>query len=152
MKECGKNCEKFWTRCAEHSLSLIEPKSKGVSHFERDMQKEGKSWKNKLRQLFNEIISYSKNFKDFLKNCTDSGIEYVFTPCNKVKLKFRLKDEGQQRFTKADTIGENYTPERIAEQIAEIQKTLSAAHTVVESKAPEKTATQSNSAYAVCND
>ena len=80
----------------------------------------------------------SKNFEDFLKNCTDSGIEYIFTPRNKVKLKFRLKDEGQQRFTSADTLGENYTPERIAEQIAEVQKTLSAVHTFVENKTPEK--------------
>ena len=126
----GRKSERAWAElreisdeiCAEHGLSLIDPKGKGVSHFERDMQKEGKSWKEKLRQLLDEIISYSKNFEDFLKNCTDSGIEYVYTPRNKVKLKFFLKDEGQQRFTRADTLGENYTPERIAGQIAEIQK------------------------------
>ena len=131
----GRKSERAWAElreisdeiCAEHGLSLIDPKGKGVSHFERDMQKEGKSWKEKLHQLLDEIISYSKNFEDFLKNCTDSGIEYVYTPRNKVKLKFRLKDEGQQRFTRAETLGENYTPERIAEQIEQIQK------------APEKT-------------
>ena len=147
----GRKSERVWAElreisdeiCAEHGLSLIEPKGKGVSHFERDMQKEGKSWKEKLRQLLDEIISYSKNFEEFLKNCTDSGIEFVYTPRNKVKLKFRLKDEGQQRFTRADTLGENYTPERIVEQITEIQKS----HNVAESKTPEKTATQSNSEY-----
>ena len=129
----GRKSERAWAElreisdeiCAEHGLSLIDPKGKGVSHFERDMQKEGKSWKEKLRQLLDEIISYSKNFEDFLKNCTDSGIEYVYTPRNKVKLKFRLKDEGQQRFTRADTLGENYTPERIAEQIQKaLEKTV----------------------------
>lgn len=92
------------------------------------MQKEGKSWKNKLRHLLNKIISYSKSFDDFFKNCTASGIEYVYKPSNKVKLKFRLSGKGQQRFTRADTLGENYTPESIAEQIAEKQKKMSAAN------------------------
>ena len=87
--------------CAEHGLSLIDPKGKGVSHFERDMQKEGKSWKEKLRQLLNEIVSYSKSFEDFFQRCTECGIEHVYKPRNKVRLKFRLKDEGQQRFTRA---------------------------------------------------
>ena len=121
----GKVSERSWAKlravsdeiCKEHGLSIIEPKGKGVSHFERDMQKEGKSWKDKLRAKIAEVALYSKNFDDFLRNCTDSGIEYVYKPQNKVKLKFRLKDEGQQRFTRADTLGEEYTPERIAEQI-----------------------------------
>ena len=151
----GRKSERAWAElreisdeiCAEHGLSLIDPKGKGVSHFERDMQKEGKSWKDKLRQLLDEIISYSKSFEDFFQRCTEFGIEYVYTPRNKVKLKFRLKDEGQQLFTRADTLGENYTPEIIAEQIAEIQKTKSTAHNVLENKTHEKTATQSNSEY-----
>ena len=88
--------------CGEHGISVIEPIGKGVSHYENDIQKEGKSWKDKLRNMLREIIAYSRNFDDFLKNCTDSGIEYVYTPQNKIKLKFKLSGEGQQRFTRAD--------------------------------------------------
>ena len=124
--------------CKEHGLSVIEPKGKGVSHFERDMQIQGKSWKDKLRAKIAEVAIYSKDFNDFLQKCVEGGTEYVYTPRNKVKLKFRLKDEGQQRFTRADTLGEEYTPERIAEQIEQIQKALSAAQTNAELKAPEK--------------
>ena len=39
-----------------------------------------------------------------------------------VKLKFRLSDEGQQKFTRADTLGENYTAEKITKQIEQIQR------------------------------
>ena len=130
----GKVNERSWAQlraisdelCKEHGISVIEPKAKGVSHFERDMQLQGKSWKDKLRAKIAEVAFYSKDFADFLRNCSASGIEYVYKPQNKVKLKFRLSGEGQQKFTRADTLGADYTPERIAEQIAEIQEKLSA--------------------------
>lgn len=142
----GKVSERSWAKvraisdeiCQEHGLSVIEPKGKGVSHFERDMQIQGKSWKDKLRAKIAEVAFYSKDFCDFLQNCTASGIEYVYKPNNKVKLKFRLKDEGQQKFTRADTLGEAYTPERIAEQIEQVQKALAVTNRFAEKKAPEK--------------
>lgn len=132
----GKVKDRSWAQlraisdelCKEHGISVIEPKSKGVSHFERDMQKEGKSWKDKLRVRIAEVMLYSRDFKDFLEKCSECGIEYVYKPSNKVKLKFRLSGDGQQKFTRADTLGEEYTAERIAEQIAEIQEKLSAAN------------------------
>ncbi|MBR1422689.1 MAG: relaxase/mobilization nuclease domain-containing protein, partial [Ruminococcus sp.] len=99
----GKVSERSWAQlraisdelCRENGLSIIEPKGKGVSHFERDMQLQGKSWKDKLRAKIAEVAFYSKDFADFLQNCTASGIEYVYKPSNKVKLKFRLSGEGQ---------------------------------------------------------
>lgn len=134
----GRKSERAWAElreisdeiCAEHGISVIEPKAKGISHFERDMQKEGKSWKEKLRQLLDEIISYSKSFEEFLKNCTDSRIEYVYTPQNKVKLKFRLSGEGQQRFTRAETLDDRFEPKAITETIGTAQKKAAAAEQV----------------------
>ena len=90
------------------------------------MQKEGKSWKDKLRNMLREIISYSRSFEDFLKNCNGSGIEYVYTPQHKVKLKFKLSGEGQQRFTRADTLGDEFEPEAITETIETAQKKAAA--------------------------
>ncbi|MBR1751290.1 MAG: conjugal transfer protein, partial [Ruminococcus sp.] len=87
-------------------------------------------WKDKLRRMLREIISYSKSFEEFLKNCTDSGIEYVYTPQNKVKLKFKLSGEGQQRFTRADTLGEEFEPENIKATIDTAQKKAAAAEQV----------------------
>ena len=130
----GRKSERAWAElreisdeiCAEHGISVIEPIGKGVSHYENEMQKEGKSWKEKLRVRIAEVMLYSRDFADFLRNCTASGIEYVYTPHNKYKLKFKLSGDGQQRFTRAETLGEGFTVERITEQIAEIQEKLSA--------------------------
>ena len=130
----GRKSERAWAElreisdeiCAEHGLSLIDPKGKGISYLERLKQQEGKSWKEKLRARIAEVMLYSRDFADFLKNCTASGIEYVYTPHNKYKLKFKLSGDGQQRFTRAETLGEGFTVESITEQIAEIQEKLSA--------------------------
>ena len=130
----GRKSERAWAElreisdeiCAEHGISVIEPIGKGVSHYENEMQKEGKSWKEKLRSMLREIISYSRSFEEFLKNCTDSGIEYVYTPQNKVKLKFKLSGEGQQRFTRADTLGDEFEPSAITETIENAQKKAAA--------------------------
>ena len=132
----GRKSERAWAElreisdeiCAEHGISVIEPIGKGVSHYENEMQKEGKSWKEKLRVRIAEVMLYSHDFKDFLEKCSECGIEYVYKPSNKVKLKFRLSGDGQQKFTRADTLGADFTPERITEQIAEIQEKLSAAN------------------------
>lgn len=130
----GRKSERAWAElreisdeiCAEHGISVIEPIGKGVSHYENKMQKDGKSWKEKLRVRIAEVMLYSRDFADFLRNCTASGIEYVYTPHNKYKLKFKLSGDGQQRFTRAETLGEGFTVESITEQIAEIQEKLSA--------------------------
>ena len=130
----GRKSERAWAElreisdeiCKEHGLSLIDPIGKGVSHYESEMKKEGKSWKEKLRVRIAEVMLYSRDFADFLRNCTASGIEYVYTPKNKYKLKFKLSGDGQQRFTRAETLGEGFTVESITEQIAEIQEKLSA--------------------------
>lgn len=141
----GRKSERAWAKlrnisdeiCREHGLSVIEEpqKNTGISHFERDMQKEGKSWKEKLRAKIAEIAYYSKNLEDFFRNCTDSGIEYVYKPNNKYKLKFRM--QGQERFTHAETLGEEYTAERIAEQIEIIQKLNQSKQNIAEISKPK---------------
>jgi len=132
----GRKSERAWAElreisdeiCAEHGISVIDPKGKGISYLELLKQQEGKSWKDKLRVRIAEVMLYSRDFADFLNNCTSAGIEYVYTPKNKYKLKFKLSGDGQQRFTRAETLGEGFTVERITEQIAEIQEKLSAAN------------------------
>lgn len=128
--------------CSDHQLSVIEePKNKGMSHYEWDAKKGGISWKEKLRQMIAGIACQSKDLDDFFKRCTENGIEYVYKPNNKVKLKFRLKGQGQKRFTRADTLGADYTPERIAEQIEQIQKARAVIDRFAELKTAKKPVT-----------
>lgn len=141
----GKKSERAWAKvrelsdeiCRKHCLSVIdEPeKKKAVLHFERDMQKEGKSWKEKLRYKIAEIACNSKDLADFFNQCTANGIEYVYKPNNKYKLKFRM--QGQERFTRAETLGEEYTAERIAEQIGIIQKVNQSKRHIAEISKPK---------------
>ena len=121
----GKVKERAWAKlrqisddiCEKHGLSVIkEPeKGQGISHFEHEHEKLGTSWKAKLRELISEIIAYSKDFDDFLRNCENSGIEAVYTPHAKNKLKFRM--QGQARYTRAKTLGEKFEPDNILSAI-----------------------------------
>ena len=64
----GGRRERAWAKlraisdeiCQEHGLSVIAEPEKGqsVSHFERDMQLQGKSWKDKLRAKIAEVAFY----------------------------------------------------------------------------------------------
>ena len=130
----GKKSERAWTEiqklsddiCRENGLSVIEqPKSKGVSHYEYEARKSGISWKEHLRQILKAIIVQSTSLDDFFRRCTEHNIECVYKPENKVKLKYR--PQGKERFVRADTLGEEYTPEAITESIMRMQNALAVA-------------------------
>lgn len=50
-----------------------------------------------------------------MRNCENSGIEAVYTPHTKNKLKFRM--QGQTRYTRAKTLGEKFEPDNILSAI-----------------------------------
>ncbi|MCI6583094.1 MAG: relaxase/mobilization nuclease domain-containing protein [Oscillospiraceae bacterium] len=131
-KNQGKVKERSWAKlreisdeiCEKYGLSVIEENenSKGVSHYEHEMQKEGKSWKAKLKSMLSELIKYSPDFDTFLRNCERVGIEAVYTPNTKNKLKFRM--QGQERFTRAKTLGEKFTAENIIAALEKLHKPM----------------------------
>lgn len=141
----GGRRERAWAKlrqisdeiCEEHKLSVIEQpqKSTGISHYERDMLTEGKSWKEKLRYKLSNIIIKSANFKDFLRRCAKKKIDVVFEPTHKYKLKFRL--EGQQRYVRGETLGEDYTFDNIVKNIEIISSTLAEFKSKNSAVAPE---------------
>lgn len=75
----GKKTERAWAElrqisddiCKERGISIIEPKGKGVSHFERDMQIEGKSWKDKLRAKIAEQIEKIQKAHAIMERLTE---------------------------------------------------------------------------------
>ena len=106
--------------CAEYSLSVIEEKSgrSGKSYTEYQADKYGKSWKTILRQTLDVAIRSSGSFDSFLDFMQAAGYEIK----HGAHIAFRAT--GQERFTRAKTVGENYTEERIRERIAAPKKTL----------------------------
>ncbi len=98
--------------CKEHGLSVIPPsQSKGMSYKEYTEAKRGTSWKQKLKQTIDRCVITAKDYDEFLKMIQDAGYEI------KTGKYISFRAEGQERFTRAKTIGENYTEERIKERI-----------------------------------
>lgn len=99
--------------CKENGLSVIPPsQNKGMSYKEYTEAKRGTSWKQKLKQTIDRLVITAKDYDDFLRLMQEAGYEIKPGKC----ISFRA--EGQERFTRSKTIGENYTEERIKERIA----------------------------------
>jgi prefoldin subunit 5 len=103
--------------CKELNLSVIENSDigKGISHYEWGQKQSRNSWKAKLKDELDFIIRRADSFEDFLEKCSLNNIETVYQPDKKVSLKFRMS--GQERFTRAKTLGYYYTPESIRKRI-----------------------------------
>lgn len=99
--------------CKENGLSVIPPSlNKGMSYKEYTEAKRGTSWKQKLKQTIDRLVITAKDYDDFLRLMQEAG--YEIKPGKYIS----FRAEGQERFTRSKTIGENYTEERIKERIA----------------------------------
>ena len=108
--------------CKENNLSVIDEfyesykkkyKTNGKSWYENEQAKRGASWKSRLQFDIDRMINQSKNWNEFLKKMADLGYEIKYGK----HIAFKPKDK--PRFTRAKTIGEDYTEERLKEHIAE---------------------------------
>ena len=99
--------------CKENGLSVIPPsQNKGMGYKEYTEAKRGTSWKQKLKQTIDRLVITAKDYDDFLRLMQEAGYEI------KTGKYISFRAEGQDRFTRSKTIGENYTKERIKERIA----------------------------------
>lgn len=108
--------------CKELGLSVIKyaEVGRGCSHYEWEQQWKGTSWKTKLKYEIDCIVRRSDTFEDFLEKCKANNIETVYQPDKKVSLKFRM--QGQERFTRAKTLGYYYLPETIQRRIRQFSE------------------------------
>lgn len=99
--------------CKENGLSVIPPsQNKGMGYKVYTEAKRGTSWKQKLKQTIDRLVITAKDYDDFLRLMQEAGYEI------KTGKYISFRAEGQERFTRSKTIGENYTEERIKERIA----------------------------------
>ena len=101
--------------CEEYGLSVITEKSgvRGKSFSQYQADKYGTSWKTLLRRTIDAVIRSSGSFESFLAFMQEAGYEIKYGKY----ISFRAK--GQERFTRAKTVGDNYTEERIRERITD---------------------------------
>ena len=115
--------------CKEHNLSVVDEyyekfkkkyKTSGKSWYENEQAKNGSSWKSKLQFDIDRMIAQSKDWAEFTQKMTELGYEIKYGK------HIAFKQRGKERFTRAKTIGEDYTEERLKERILEYanQKTF----------------------------
>ena len=106
--------------CKENNLSVIDEhyesfkkkyRTSGKSWYENEQSTKGTSWKSRLQFDIDRMIKQSKDWEEFLKKIAELGYEIRHGK----HIAFKPKDK--QRFTRAKTIGEDYTEERLKERI-----------------------------------
>ena len=114
--------------CKEHNLSVIDQETqqeineikrrKFVNWYDWNEDKKGSNYKSRLQFDIDRTIKQSINWQDFLSKMGSYGYEIKHGK----HIAFRSKN--QQRFTRAKTIGANYTEERIKDRILNKDKEL----------------------------
>lgn len=110
--------------CKEHGLSVIEhlERNKGKSYWEWDMNRQGLSWKAKLKNAIDKVVSESENFEDYLRRCAENNILVQYNPEHKIDLKFMLAEQLERnpraKYTRSRTLGWFYETPQIKSHIA----------------------------------
>ena len=114
--------------CKEHNLSVIDVETqkeineikrrKFVNWYDWNEDKKGKSYKSRLQFDMDRVIQKAINWEHFLKIMEQYGYEIKFGKY------IAFKQKNQQRFTRAKTIGDNNTEEKIKERIRNKDKEI----------------------------
>jgi hypothetical protein len=99
--------------CKEHGLSVIVPQGMGKSYTEYHAEKEGTSWKAKLKATIDHTLSESVGYDDFLQRMEVQGYEIK----QGAHISFRAPE--QTRFTRAKTLGGDYTEDALRRRVSE---------------------------------
>ena len=98
--------------CKEHGLSVVVPgKDKGKSYAEYTAEKQGTSYKAKLKIAIDALIPQVQNFEELIKRLQEMGYEI------KTGKYISCRAPGQERFTRLKTLGAAYSEEAIKERI-----------------------------------
>ena len=115
----GKVKDRAWKKlrdlsdevCKRHHLSVVErpEMGKGKSHWEWDMNRQGLSWKAKLKYTIDQVVKASEDFDDFIRKCAEYGVLVEYNPDHKIDLKFMLSEQKERnpraKMTRARTLG-----------------------------------------------
>ena len=114
--------------CREHNLSVIDQETqkeineikqrKFVNWYDWNEDKKGSSYKSRLQFDIDRTIKQSINWNDFLSKMESCGYEI------KIGKHIAFRSKNQHRFTRAKTIGLNYSEERIKDRILNKNKEL----------------------------
>ena len=99
--------------CLENDLSIIEnPAPKGKHYAEWKAEREGTSWKAKLRETIDDVLPGCTDFDHFLRRMEKAGYEVKRGKYISFRAKF------QERFTRAKTLGKEYAEDVLQAKIS----------------------------------
>lgn len=98
--------------CREHGLSVITPgQDKGKSYAEYHAEKQGTSYKARLKIAVDTLIPQVADLEELLRRLQEMGYEI------KRGKYISCRANGQERFTRLKTLGASYTEEAIQNRI-----------------------------------
>lgn len=109
--------------CRDNGLSVLPRWTKGErrrrSKYSSQYVQNKKSWRDKLGDAIDRAVLTSETYEDFI---TAMEVEEGYTFKDGKRIAFLAEGEGQKKYTRCDTIGEDYTEERIRDRIANREK------------------------------
>ena len=122
--------------CLEKGYSVIaEPEEKGKDYAEWNAEKNGTSWKAKLKKTIGKVLPGCCDFEDFLRQMQEQGYEV------KRGKYISLRAPGQNRFTRLKTLGPEYTDDAIGAELERLRTSNSRSTVAVPSRKFEKSST-----------
>ena len=98
--------------------ALHDAQSKGKSHYEWSMDKQGKSWKSQLKSIIDETIRNVDDFDGFLYRLREQNITVKYEPYKtKEGMILAFKMDGQKNFIYSKSLGKYYHENTIKERI-----------------------------------
>jgi len=112
--------------CFEHDLSIIQPGKKcRRSYGEWKADREGRSWKTKMRHDIDDAVKAADSYEKFLFLIREKGYEVKGDSLRDNALKYiSFRAPGQQRFVRGSdrSLGHEYTRDSIIRRINEREK------------------------------
>lgn len=124
--DCQRKFRNFWGStwairrmndrlCLEHGLSIVEDPKPSRSHYGTWMgNRRQPSFQEQIRQAIDTVLEEKpKDFEEFLKRLEAAGVEV-----NRERKNLRFRVEGQENYTRCNTLKGDYTEQAIRERIA----------------------------------
>ncbi len=124
--DCQRKFRNFWgstwairrmndTLCVEHGLSIVENPKPSREHYGSWLgDKKQPSHQEQLRLTIDTVLANRpKDFETFLQDLQSAGVEV-----NRERKHLRLRLSPEHRYTRCDTLKDNYTEQAIRERIA----------------------------------
>lgn len=101
--------------CRDNGLSVLPRWTKGKGHGHDKHIQHQKSWRDRLGDAIDRAILTSGTYEEFI---TAMEVEEGYTFRSGKHIAFLAEGEGQKKYTRCDSIGEDYTEDMIRDRIA----------------------------------